>query len=109
MDRALLAAAITTVLVLTAGCRMCAHPYDYCGPTFTGRGGEPCAANARQGSILSPAGEPGVGYEVPPGRLMPMAGEMAGPAPGVEEAVKTAVPRRQPRRAVRPAQYVPRR
>ena len=27
-------------LVLSSGCRMCAHPYDYCGPTFTGACGD---------------------------------------------------------------------
>jgi len=32
---------------------MCAHPYDYCGPTYTGECGTQCAPNARAGSILS--------------------------------------------------------
>ena len=41
------------LITLMSGCKMCAHPYDYCGPTYThGPGG--CSANApRAGSILS--------------------------------------------------------
>jgi hypothetical protein len=39
---------------------MCASPYDYCSPTFTGMGGEDCAPFVRAGSILSmPGGYPG--------------------------------------------------
>ncbi len=49
----LLACSVVTLLAVTAGCRMCAHPYDYCGPVFTGANGEPCDANVRHGSILS--------------------------------------------------------
>jgi len=43
------------VLVATStGCRMCASPYDECGPTFTGECGQECCPNVRRGSILSP-------------------------------------------------------
>ena len=55
--------AISLVAVAT-GCRMCASPYDYCSPTFTGMGGEDCAPFVRAGSILSmPGGHlPSEGY-----------------------------------------------
>jgi hypothetical protein len=35
------------------GCCLCASPYDYCGPTYTGECGEPCLVNERMGSNLS--------------------------------------------------------
>jgi hypothetical protein len=54
MLRTLLACAVVTLVAATAGCRMCAHPYDYCGPTFTGEGCQECTSDARAGSILSP-------------------------------------------------------
>lgn len=55
-------------LVACCGCTMCAHPHDYCGPTFTGGQddcgdcgtgcgtgcGDACDPMARAGSILSP-------------------------------------------------------
>jgi hypothetical protein len=49
---------------------MCASPYDYCSPTFTGMGGEDCAPFVRAGSILSmPGGYPGpegcCGHDLP--------------------------------------------
>ena len=53
MVRTVLACSLAALLALTAGCRMCAHPYDYCGPTYTGAPGESCDAKARRGSILS--------------------------------------------------------
>ncbi|MBN1590891.1 MAG: hypothetical protein JW888_15365 [Pirellulales bacterium] len=48
---------ILTLLGLTAGagCRMCAHPFDYCGPTYVGECGTVCCdPDARAGSVLSP-------------------------------------------------------
>ena len=33
---------------------MCASPYDYCGPTFTGDNGHGCHPRARANSRLSP-------------------------------------------------------
>lgn len=42
-------------LTAAAGCRMCAHPYDECGPTFVGECGPVCCnPYARAGSVLSP-------------------------------------------------------
>ena len=53
MVRLVLACSVVALLALTTGCRMCAHPYDYCGPVYTGADGQPCDANVRHGSILS--------------------------------------------------------
>jgi hypothetical protein len=44
---------VATVLLSVAGCRMCCHPYDYCGPVYEGRGCQSCSSNSRAGSILS--------------------------------------------------------
>lgn len=42
------------LLVVAMGCRMCEHPYDYCGPVYSGGWGECCDPSYRAGSILSP-------------------------------------------------------
>lgn len=51
---------IVATLIFLSGCRMCASPYDYCGPTFLGRSGEgdcqSCSPSApRAGSAIAPA------------------------------------------------------
>lgn len=51
---------IVATLIFLSGCRMCASPYDYCGPTFLGRSGEgdcqSCSPLApRAGSSIAPA------------------------------------------------------
>ena len=49
--------ALTAVVILSAsscGCRMCADPYDYCQPTFTGEYGQQCCPTYRAGSVLTP-------------------------------------------------------
>ena len=53
MRHLVFAIATLTLLAGSTGCRMCAHPFDYCGPTFTGGCGEPCGCDVRAGSILS--------------------------------------------------------
>ncbi len=53
MSRTTVAWIALGLVALAAGCRMCASPYDYCSPTFTGACGEDCAPFARAGSILS--------------------------------------------------------
>ena len=54
MARMILAFSVIALMATTAGCRMCADPYDYCGPLFTGDCcGPPCAPYDRAGSILS--------------------------------------------------------
>lgn len=54
MRHAAFALAALCLVASAVGCRMCAHPYDYCGPTFTGGNCQPCDFYARAGSILSP-------------------------------------------------------
>jgi len=47
---------VLTALALAApslGCRLCAHPYDNCGPTSIAGRFQPCDPCARAGSILS--------------------------------------------------------
>ncbi len=57
MLRAGFAGLILGLVMLSMGCRMCAHPFDYCGPTFTGDG--PCCADeTRAGSILTAGAVP---------------------------------------------------
>ncbi len=56
MSRALLSVALLIPVLSSLGCAMCASPYDYCGPTFTGNDcGDPCFVKERAGSILDPA------------------------------------------------------
>ena len=45
--------ALIGVIALSAGCRVCQSPYDYCGPTFTGDPGTCCSRDGRANSILS--------------------------------------------------------
>jgi hypothetical protein len=54
MRHAVFALTALCLIASAVGCRMCAHPYDYCGPTFTGGNCQPCDFYARAGSILSP-------------------------------------------------------
>jgi hypothetical protein len=54
MVRATTCWAVVALVAVTAGCTMCDHPYDYCGPTVSGRCGPACGAEPRAGSILSP-------------------------------------------------------
>ena len=65
---------------------MCAHPYDYCGPTFTGACDEPCCPNVRAGSILSgvaPVSEAAVEgiEEIEPGQIISVTDRAADEAP----------------------------
>ncbi len=46
------------LLALGAGCRMCLHHYDYCGPLFDGQCGGACDPRARAGSILAGSAAP---------------------------------------------------
>jgi hypothetical protein len=52
--RVLMVGLLVAAMGGAAGCRMCAHPYDDCGPTFTGGcDGDPCIMDGRAGSILA--------------------------------------------------------
>jgi hypothetical protein len=41
------------IATLATGCCMCAAPYDYCAPTFTGQCGDDCRPHARVNSAFS--------------------------------------------------------
>ena len=45
---------LTAVSACCSGCRMCADPYDYCQPTYTGECGQQCCPTYRAGSVLTP-------------------------------------------------------
>ena len=63
MSRKVLGWMTVGLVALFSGCAMCAHPYDYCGPTVTGQCGEECAPNSpRAGSILSGTVSPTLAY-----------------------------------------------
>ena len=68
MSRTQLVWILLGLVALMAGCSMGAHPFDYCGPTYTcGPGG--CSLCApRAGSILCGP----VGTEPPPGAAQPV-------------------------------------
>jgi hypothetical protein len=53
MRRTLAALAVVAVLVSLVGCRICANPYDYCQPVFTGENCQECVADGRAGSVLT--------------------------------------------------------
>jgi hypothetical protein len=109
MPRTLFALAIALLVAGTAGCRMCAHPYDYCRPTFTGECGEPCMPNARDGSILAPAWQLGAGSEIPPAEVIPVPDPMVHSMPGVEHPVDMAHAGRTRQVATRPVSQSQRR
>ena len=46
--------AVVAVSICSCGCRMCADPYDYCQPTYTGECGQQCCPTYRAGSVLTP-------------------------------------------------------
>ncbi len=57
MSSRVLAACWACVLISATGCRMCASPYDYCGPLFGPGGDGNCHGdNPRQGSVLGCGG-----------------------------------------------------
>ncbi len=80
--RLTLAMLLTAVATGLVGCSTCQHPYDYCGPTFSGPGGhDPCLINERAGSAFTgtmlpqpmpqdveePFSEPSPEQPIPPG------------------------------------------
>ena len=72
MYRTLFAWGILGLIAVTSGCAMCDHPYDYCGPLFTGGCDGECCVGPRAGSIRAMGG-PDVPYyeEAPPAEVMP--------------------------------------
>jgi len=121
MIRTMLAWSVVVTLAVTAGCRMCASPYDYCGPTYTGECGS-CDPNYREGSrFSSPESviydgpidpesvepeviEPGIieGDVIEDKVLEPVPGDMAGPLLLLEEESAKAEPIRKHRYSALP-------
>jgi hypothetical protein len=44
---------VVAMILFSAGCKMCCHPYDRCGPVYDNCTGHPYCSCARAGSILS--------------------------------------------------------
>lgn len=53
MIRAFSALAVAGLCVVSAGCAVCASPYDDCSPTFLGGCDEHCVTDDRAGSIIT--------------------------------------------------------
>ena len=72
MVRILFASLILGLVAVTAGCSMCSHPYDDCGPLFTGGcDGNQCTG-PRAGSIRAMEGTVASYYEdAVPGEMVP--------------------------------------
>jgi len=58
MHRTLILSIAVVSVALAAGCSMCGHPHDRCGPTCTGDGSLGCGMQGRAGSVIEPYGEP---------------------------------------------------
>ena len=75
MRQILLGLLLIGLTAATTGCRICANPFDYCGPTYVGECGPVCCnPDARAGSVLSPPLEP-----------------MAGPGMMIEESIEPTI------------------
>lgn len=80
------------LLLLSAGCSMCAHPYDDCGPVYTDGDCSNCMPLARTNSILAmgafraaaPGAEavptPAANGSAGPVQSVPSAGDQGGPS-----------------------------
>jgi len=53
MFRTTLGLSAVAVLAAVAGCTMCCHPYDCCGPVYENGACQSCSTHYRTGSILS--------------------------------------------------------
>jgi hypothetical protein len=63
MVRMLLACSMLALVAVTAGCSMCAHPFDYCGPLASGGCGGQACMGPRAGTVRNP-GDPVTGSGV---------------------------------------------
>ena len=82
MFRMALGVGSVAILVLsTAGCQMCCHPYDKSGPVFCD--GCPSSTNSRAGSILGDSPEPSMSVAKNPVRR-----ESVSPSPKLVQAKK---------------------
>ena len=77
MFRSLLAWISIGLVVVAAGCRMCAHPYDYWGPVLTDGCPAEGGRDARAGSILSGVSQPIVEGPLAPEAIMTPEPELA--------------------------------
>jgi hypothetical protein len=86
------------VSFFSTGCCMCAAPYDYCAPTYTGQRGEDCRPHARVNSAFSGCGPAGYeptmaddegSFEMEDGGELPAAARPAPrPMPGTYSALR---------------------
>jgi hypothetical protein len=53
MLRTAMGLGVVVILLAAAGCTMCCHPYDNCGPIYDGNGCQSCESRSRLGSVLS--------------------------------------------------------
>ncbi len=66
MNRTALLCTVAALVAVAAGCRMCCHPHDYCGPTYTRGSAQSCCPTARSGSVLSEPINPACGIVAEP-------------------------------------------
>ncbi|NLE38258.1 MAG: hypothetical protein GX621_09570 [Pirellulaceae bacterium] len=94
MRNMLILLALVGLVTAAAGCRMCADPYDYCGPTYAGPCGPvECNPSARSGSVLSPSLYGGVGPETMIGAESLDMGTSLEPIPWTGDEIVEPAPR----------------
>jgi hypothetical protein len=92
MFRTTLSWALVAILYAVAGCRMCSHPYDYCGPVYD-RGCQSCCPPERAGSVLEATAQPS-----------PEAAQGPDAAPGSERVISTTEQAAEPSAGGQPTQ-----
>jgi hypothetical protein len=104
MVRSAFALAAVALATLTAGCRMCAHPYDYCGPVLSQGDCQVCMPGVRACSILMPGGSVCCDSSLAPEMMLPMPDDqMVGPVPAVQQRGELVATRPQRQAASQPA------
>jgi hypothetical protein len=98
MIRLVCGSALLGLFVVTSGCSMCAHPFDYYGPVWNGCNSDPLV---RAGSVLDPGGmgpSPMMAPEIAPGDVVSSeGGEMPYDEEGlIDEAAEPAAPQASP-------------
>jgi len=113
MSRSGLTWAAVGLLLLAAGCTMCAHPYDKCGPVYGDGSGSNCCPMWRMNSVLGPGGPGGAAMPaeaVPTGiptRAANPPGMTDAPLAAVPEGQQPATMRRVPVQSTPPSQSPP--
>jgi hypothetical protein len=94
MVRTTYAVGLLVLVVATTGCRMGAHPYDYCGPVWSEGKAKNCDPNYRAGSVLNPgtpARHPQLVYDAEPAPAMqPAATANTAPVPQAAPVAKAS-------------------